>query len=485
MKYLLYVIVMFGTLLSNPITLAKGLTKKEIPLNYYYWKDEKGVYYLGKNRNNGTYSIWIYTKERKWKPFHNADGFDGFPKAGQIYKTVSFNNGNIILESMNASSDDDSTEENNDNLTPPTPFNSNLDTFENHSEMFKVEYYFWINEEGVAFLSKIKDKENPSIWNYTLDRKWVPLYNANTFDGFSGIKNTFDDVRIDSTNSKIIIGNFVNHLQDDFKLKLNSQSFSNSIGNGNNLTSNFLKKTPQFYWTYDEQYKTINEAFILQITDKKGKLIYSTLLSKDDNYTKEGRSINDTTLPLPSSSFCEKQYRPIPPTGETKIMYIAYIYGVYDISITNQKTCLMDIAKKENYLAKSALEMFLLVNDTVIVNSSLAYKDDKYLEGEIVLTFEDVVLKNPTDDIKNHIKITNLPSDFDINQDLKISHKVIGKTSLTITINKTEIQLEDRIVHIEFLDTLFIDTPNKIQQATIEIRDYSPPTISNPSLPEK
>lgn len=473
MKHLIYAILIFNILHSNPFTLAKRISNKDVPISYYYWKDDKNVFYLGKKRKDKTYSIWIYTKDRKWKPFHNTGSFDKFPKAGKMYQSVSFKDGMISLEPMNASGEDD----NKNDPKPPIPFSTNIVAFAGDTKMFKIDYYFWADENNFAFLSKMKDANNTSIWHYTKDREWMPIYNAGSFDGFPAIGKTFDSVKLDPTLSAIKVGNFVNYLKDDFKLKLSS----NSVGDDNYLTSEFTMKTPQFNWDYNLKYRNINEAFILQLAKEDGSLIYSTLLSKKAYNIEEGKGSSERLKVLPSSAFCEKQYENTIETDD-RVFYRATIYAIYDISVTNKATCIKDIQDEKNYLVKSTLDMYVLTKNSIKVNSDLTYKNG-FLEGSIVFSFSDAILKKTIKNIQEHIKITNLPSDFDIPKDLKLSH-TIDVNELIVTIKKTKVKIENKYIDIEFLDTMFVEAPKNKQKLTIPISDAKKPPANKTGLPE-
>lgn len=481
----MFIALAYNILLPDPLMLAKGMQDKEIPLYYYYWKNDKNEYYLGKKRSDNQYSIWLYTEERKWKPFHNANAFDGFGKAGKIYESVSFEDGNIKLKMLNDSDDDNNSngDENtppNPNPAPPLPFSADTLTEDNDIKTYKVAYYFWIDKDGMSFLSKAIDNDKTSIWNYTLDRKWMPIYNAKAFDGFSPIGKTFESAKIDSSASNIKIGKFLNPLLEDFKLKISS----NSTGDNNSLTSEFLMMTPQFSWTYDEQYKALNRAFILQITKKDGTLIYSTLTSNDANSTEEGKGKNGAILAIPMNAFCEKEYTHTNNTNDVKIEYEASIYGVYDTSILDKATCAKDIMDKDNYLAKDSMSIFIFPYSSVKVKNDVAYyESDKYIEGNVSFTFKDVKLKESITNLKSHINITNLPKDFSISKDLTITHKVMGDNILNVNIERSNIVLDKRNIGIEFLDTLFTETPKKAQKASMNIEDYKTPPSPILELP--
>lgn len=488
MKYFILMALACNLLLPNPIVLAKKLQNQDISLYYYYWKNDNNEYYLGKKRNDGKYSVWLYTKERKWKPFHNADAFDGFSKAGKVYKSVSFKDGNIMLEMKDGSGDDnDSGDDAGDNDSPPSsgpplPFSINELAEETNIKTYKVAYYFWLNKSGMAFLSRVNEKTNTiSIWNYTSKRKWMPLHNAKTFDGFSPIGKTFESAKIDSALSKINITKFINPFKEDFDLKI----YSNSVGDNNSLTSEFLTMTPQFSWTYDDKYKTVNEAFILQITKKDGTLVYSALLPKDTSSIKQGRGKDGVVLALPMNSFCDKSYTNVNNNNDDKIDYEASIYAVYDTSIFNKDTCTKDIMDEENYLAKGSMNISLFTNSTVKTKSNLSYnKDEKYIQGTVSFTFKDVKLKASIQNIKSHINITNLPKKFSISKDLNINHKIVDDNKLNITVEKTNITLDKKNITVEFLDTLFQESPKKVQKASVDIGDYkAPEALPLPGLP--
>jgi len=47
-----------------------------------------------------------------------------------------------------------------------------------------MQYYFWLSEENHYFLAYITANDNFSIWQFTNEKKWLPVHNAGAYDGF-------------------------------------------------------------------------------------------------------------------------------------------------------------------------------------------------------------------------------------------------------------------------------------------------------------
>ena len=61
-------------------------TKNKI--GWYFWTTPSGKAYLANGRDSGDIAIWNFTDEKKWKPIHNANAFDGYSSAGKIFNKV-------------------------------------------------------------------------------------------------------------------------------------------------------------------------------------------------------------------------------------------------------------------------------------------------------------------------------------------------------------------------------------------------------------
>ena len=101
-----YVIISSLTDKEMPLDVLKfnqSVQKKTHKIGYYFWKNENNTFYLVRENNTTSQSIWHYTKMRKWQPIHNADAFDGFPPASETIQNIRFNKNKstITLGNMN------------------------------------------------------------------------------------------------------------------------------------------------------------------------------------------------------------------------------------------------------------------------------------------------------------------------------------------------------------------------------------------------
>lgn len=110
--------VIFGSMLNSNISdtvkkLLQSVENKTATIGWYFWVDDKA--FLIRKKSGNEISVWHYTNDRKWQPVHNANAFDGFPKAEKTLENVTFNAVSHTLSTgsvINA----------NGQRTPPTPF---------------------------------------------------------------------------------------------------------------------------------------------------------------------------------------------------------------------------------------------------------------------------------------------------------------------------------------------------------------------------
>ena len=475
MKFLLFLIITLSTFLfSNPLVLAKEIANKEAKITYYYWANETfDVMYLGKQKENGEFSVWVYTGERKWKPLHNTCAFDGFPMAEKIYESVIFKDGSITIKG--SSPDEDRT-------LPPSP--GGLPESDTPVKVYSVSHYFWVDNYGKPFLAKKTNDNKVSIWHYTRDRKWLPMHQAKAFDNFSGLKKTLESVSLDTSKSSIKIGAFSNHLENDFKLTLSSTS----LGEDNSLPNYFLKTLPSFSWSQDMQYDTINEAYILQIRKKDGFLVFSNLFLKETKMNKEISSGDDFNNVLPSSitksevqSPCNQKYTNYNTNNDEKIEYEATIYAIYDVSILNDKDCMKNI--KTNFLAKKSLNYNINTNITVGATKNLTQERSatKYnINGTIELKFFNHTLKQGITDYSKHI---NIKTNTEINTSISSVENKTNDEYIRLEINKdgkslyifasgtSKKSLKGKYIELTFLQSLFSGTLKETQKSILIIKE--------------
>jgi len=90
------------------------LNNKSFDIGWHFWTTDDGTGYLASKKygKNNKISVWEFTQERKWKPVHNADSFDGYEEAEEIFDNVELNN-----NSTNISFGLSSSEKPNSNTT--------------------------------------------------------------------------------------------------------------------------------------------------------------------------------------------------------------------------------------------------------------------------------------------------------------------------------------------------------------------------------
>lgn len=160
--------------------LAKISNSRIDNIQYFYFT-KNNISYLAKNRGSNNISIWQYTKNRKWKPLHNTDGFDKFKKIGKVFNSIKFDGYNETISFTDIN--DSAIDENIKTLT------SNI-----KNSTLKIKWYFWVDNNDYFLFQNTNNEMK--IWNYTLDRKWKPLHNADAFDGFKLAGKTLDSYNL-------------------------------------------------------------------------------------------------------------------------------------------------------------------------------------------------------------------------------------------------------------------------------------------------
>jgi hypothetical protein len=193
MKKNLQILILFFIFTSHILAdnkdisnLISNIKEKTIKMQYYFIKSGKNNFFLINIKTDNTFNIWNFTKNKKWKPVHNAKANDGFAKAENKISSLFFDNGNIIIGESLISEDFEYKDE-----------------IENKT--FKTMFYFWISG-STAYLLKPKSTEDISIWNFTNDKKWRPVHNAQEYDGFSGAGETLFNAKFDFTNATLTTG---------------------------------------------------------------------------------------------------------------------------------------------------------------------------------------------------------------------------------------------------------------------------------------
>ena len=164
--------------------LLQNIANQEIPMQYYFWLSEKKNYFLVYITTNSNFSIWQFTGEKQWLPVHNAGAYDGFPQADSYLSSISYKDRKIILGAK-------------------TKEGTFIDELANKS--FEVLYYFW-KTEGTSYLMKPRDAGKMSVWHFTSEKKWLPIHNADAYDGFEGAGVTLHDLSFDFESVILSVG---------------------------------------------------------------------------------------------------------------------------------------------------------------------------------------------------------------------------------------------------------------------------------------
>jgi len=298
-RFIIVLIAIFSFSFSLDI-ISSTLANKTHKINWYFWSIEisKKItrYYLASGRDTESIKVWNFTNDRKWKPIHNAESFNGFNHAGINFDKISFS------DSGDSISFGDKT------ISKNIAIDLYLEDLKNKT--FPIGWYFWESESYPFLASGRTDNQGIKIWQFTSNGKWKPIHNASKNDGFDGVGNVFDLVEIDSNGNTIKIDKKTYSLPTPSKNKgLPSGNtvgptfavFSNDIKNDAVTTNGF----PHIRWvnmprytesiaieivnTSSNNFQNVHFAMINIPADKNSSSITSsypasaTLLSNDFN----------------------------------------------------------------------------------------------------------------------------------------------------------------------------------------------------------
>lgn len=201
-KFLILFFLSISSFAKTPYELVSFLSNSTINVQYYFFIVKQNAF-LSKKDSKGGYSLWYYTLERKWQPIHNANAFDGFDKADNVFDNVQTNGDNTkvtigVITNTNI----------NDEVLSLAKQVENTNS--------KIGWYFWTTKQG-SFLLKQKNNQI-SIWHYTIKREWQPIHNASDFDGFPAIEKTLDDIKFNPQTNTLELGDINNNFFDVDKL---------------------------------------------------------------------------------------------------------------------------------------------------------------------------------------------------------------------------------------------------------------------------
>ncbi len=77
------------------------------------------------------------------------------------------------------------------------------------NKVHKIGWYFWEVQEGnntLYYLANGRKTNNIRVWNFTAQKKWKPIHNAPSFDGFVKANKNFTNISFSLTGDKITFG---------------------------------------------------------------------------------------------------------------------------------------------------------------------------------------------------------------------------------------------------------------------------------------
>lgn len=405
-------------------------------------------------KDGGNNSLWSYTKDRKWRPLHSAGEFDGYKKEGAHFLSVKYADGNVTISKL---LDDDMSAD-------VLKLNK---VVENTSH--KVGYYFWQGDNNIFYLMRENNASSQSVWHYTKDRKWQPIHNTKSFDGFPEAVNTLKSVVLDKNKSTLSIGG-VDTKSIEYSIKLKSSS----LDKNNHYNSDFFNSSPNLSWSISDNLKnTVKNFIIVMRNTKTNDLIWSyNASSKERNIS---RSVKGDTNAIPSSSFCSKNYSN-KPTKEKIINVSIAIYAIKDTTILNDIKCPQE-AEKSN-IASSKIEATLDVS--VLTNTIEKFyeseKNDGSIKNRLVLEFANNKFAKVN---KELLKIENLPDGLTSSYDIDGKEMYInleGKAKNNEGIKNIKIILDGKIwseeVGEQIINTSIVFLDNARSIADIENEPY-------------
>lgn len=324
--------------------LATKIANSTPTMGYSFWlvkgADSKSAPYLAKDNGDDSFRVWHFTKTKTWQPIHNASALDGFPKAENVFDTITLNkaDGKISFGAIgNAPEDADA--------------NTRATTLENKE--FNIGWHFWVADKD-PFLFRATESNGFRIWHFTSDKKWQPVHNASGVDGFPEAEKTLDGISFDAASGVLSIGKSL--LGDDNATKDNPKEdnpkedepkkdepkvpealtlSSTAMSEGDFLDEEYASAiSPALSWKVDDDVKS------------KGAIKSYAISLKDldvDKYHWHMINIPSTVTSIPKgpvstyqnviNDFGQPSYKgPFPPAGETH-NYEFSVYGFPSPSI--------------------------------------------------------------------------------------------------------------------------------------------------------
>ena len=161
--------------------ILESIENKKFPINYYMFltKGTSGDMhpFLVNKLYDGKFSIWRFTSRRSWQPIHNGNAIEFHKSAYNTFRSikVSLDKRYISIGGIDESADE--------SIRDYVKLIAN--------KKFKVSYYFFYQKPYFIAL-KPSLQNNLSFFNFTAGRKWQPLHNAKSPDGYLPVGDTID-----------------------------------------------------------------------------------------------------------------------------------------------------------------------------------------------------------------------------------------------------------------------------------------------------
>lgn len=76
-----------------------ALANKDYNAKYHFFPSEElNSNFLAVEKKDSTIALYQYTNDRKWKPISNAQAYDGFPKASNLFPDIKYNRATGTIE---------------------------------------------------------------------------------------------------------------------------------------------------------------------------------------------------------------------------------------------------------------------------------------------------------------------------------------------------------------------------------------------------
>ena len=165
------------------------------------------------------------------------------------------------------------------------------------NKIHKIGWYFWDVTEGtnkLYYLANGRKSNNIRVWNFTTEKKWKPIHNAPSFDGFTKANKNFDSISISASGDSITFGSksiSTNIAIDHFLETLKNKTFdivwyfweSNSYPF---LASGRGKESGMRIWQFTAggKWRPIHNANAFDGFPSAGK-VFDAVTVSDDGYT--------------------------------------------------------------------------------------------------------------------------------------------------------------------------------------------------------